>query len=151
MNQAAVLPRSSSAPVAGLALLWAGLLAGVSMLATPVKFAAPSLALPVALDVGRVTFAMLNRVEIGAAVLLLVVVMATARSGWNIAGAVLLAMLVGLQTVWLLPALDARVQIIIEGSMPPPNSMHLLYVIAEGAKLLVLIAVGGLNLWRLRR
>lgn len=35
-----------------LAVLWAGLLLGVSFLATPVKFLAPSLSLPVALDVG---------------------------------------------------------------------------------------------------
>ena len=53
--------------VGGFALFWAGFLAGVSFLATPIKFTAPRLALPVALDVGRVTFAALNKVEIAAA------------------------------------------------------------------------------------
>lgn len=151
MNQAAVLPRSSSATVAGWALLWAGFLAGVSLLATPVKFAAPSLVLPVALDVGRVTFAMLNTVEIGAALILLMLVLGTARSAWNIAGAGLLAVLVGVQALWLLPALDVRVQTIIDGGTPPESSIHLIYVVAEGMKLLVLLAMGGINLWRRQR
>jgi hypothetical protein len=43
------------------AILWLGLLLGVSFLATPAKFLAPSLALPVALDVGRHTFAVFNK------------------------------------------------------------------------------------------
>src|SRR5690606_30735313 len=47
-----------------LAVLWTGLLLGVSFLATPVKFLAPSLSLPVALDVGRQTFMVFNWVEV---------------------------------------------------------------------------------------
>jgi hypothetical protein len=47
-----------------LALLWAGMLIGVSFLATPAKFLAPSLILPVALDVGRQTFGLFSLVEI---------------------------------------------------------------------------------------
>ena len=39
-----------------LAWLWAGLVLGVSFVATPVKFLAPSLSLADALAVGRVTF-----------------------------------------------------------------------------------------------
>ena len=46
-----------------LALVWFGVLAGVSFLATPIKFMAPSLSLSVALDVGRQTFAALNPLE----------------------------------------------------------------------------------------
>ena len=49
----------------GLILLWAGLTLGVAFLATPAKFLAPSLSLTVALDVGRQTFHLYNRVEIG--------------------------------------------------------------------------------------
>jgi hypothetical protein len=50
--------------VVTLALFWLGLLAGVSFLATPVKFMAPSLSLPVALDVGRQTFSVFNPLEL---------------------------------------------------------------------------------------
>jgi hypothetical protein len=47
-----------------LLLLWAGLSAGVAFLATPAKFMAPSLSLPVALDVGRHTFRVYNDVDL---------------------------------------------------------------------------------------
>src|SRR5690606_22365267 len=47
-----------------VSLVWIGALLGVSFLATPVKFLAPSLTLPVALDVGRQTFHWYNRLEL---------------------------------------------------------------------------------------
>lgn len=140
----------SSRPVGGLSILWAGFLAGVSMLATPVKFTAPSLELPVALDVGRVTFAALNRIEIGAMVVLLLVVILRGRTIWNVAGAVAMAALVATQTVWLLPALDARVGIIMGGGTPPESGLHLLYVAAEAVKIVLLLALRTINLWRAR-
>ena len=68
-----------------------GLLIGVSFLATPVKFRAASLDLPVALDVGRVTFELFSKVELGFCAALL------------IAGALLLDAL-GVQQSWLRPA-----------------------------------------------
>jgi len=43
--------------------LWIGLLVGVGFIATPTKFQAQSLSLPVTLDVGRSTFAIWNNVE----------------------------------------------------------------------------------------
>lgn len=130
------------------ALLWAGFLAGVSFLATPIKFTAPSLALPVALDVGRVTFAALNKVEIAAAVVLLLLVLTIARSGWNLAGALVLALVVGAQTLWLLPLLDARVGTIMAGGTPPESNLHTIYIVAETLKLVVLLALGVVNLRR---
>lgn len=45
-------------------LIWAGLSIGVAFLATAAKFLAPSLSLPVALDVGRQTFRVYNRAEL---------------------------------------------------------------------------------------
>jgi len=135
-----------SALAGGAALLWAGVLAGVSLLATPIKFTAPSLDLAVALDVGRVTFAALNMTELVLAVVLLLIVLIVARSMWNVAGAVLLAALVVAQAVWLLPALDARVQIIMDGGTPPESGAHLIYIVAEGLKLAVLLGLGIANL-----
>ncbi|MGH6868523.1 MAG: hypothetical protein ACREDA_06585 [Methylocella sp.] len=39
-----------------LPVLWIGVLIGISFIATPIKFKARSLTLPVALDVGQTTF-----------------------------------------------------------------------------------------------
>jgi hypothetical protein len=127
-----------------LALVWAGMLFGVSFLATPAKFLAPSLTLPVALDVGRHTFGLFSIVEVVGAVALLAAAVLI-RRGWLI---LLLASLVGslvaLEFIWLLPALDARVEIILHGGTPEESGLHNLYIAFDAAKLLLLGAIA----WR---
>ncbi|MBP7817870.1 MAG: hypothetical protein KA085_17270 [Phenylobacterium sp.] len=126
----------------GLILLWAGLTLGVAFLATPAKFLAPSLSLTVALDVGRQTFHLYNRVEIG---LLLGLVglgaISTPPRGWWLALAVPAGVILT-QSLWLLPRLDARVAAIIAGAVPPPSPLHVIYIAAEGLKTLWLLAFG---------
>jgi hypothetical protein len=51
--------------VSPLLFVWSGLLIGVSFVATPARFLAPSLQLPQALDVGRWTFHVLTLVARG--------------------------------------------------------------------------------------
>lgn len=130
-------------PIAGfaLALFWVGLAVGVSFLATPVKFLAPSLSLPVALDVGRQTFAFFNRAEWVLAATLLAVLLAGPRSRIAIGGAVLVAALVLLEALWMLPALDARVGMIMAGQPVPPSMLHNAYIGAELVKLALLVVV----------
>lgn len=127
-----------------LATLYTGLLLGVSFLATPVKFLAPSLTLPVALDVGRQTFMVFNITELVCALALLALaLLAASRRPQMLAGGVLL--LVVIQTIWLLPVLDARVEIILQGDMPPPSQLHNLYIAMDALKLVLLIAVATLG------
>lgn len=124
-----------------LALVWAGMVIGVSGLATPVKFAAPSLSLPVALDVGRVTFRLFSQIEWGMALaLVLLAWLAGARLLWL--AMIVVVVLVIAQAVWLLPALEARVAAVIAGNPPPPSSHHVVYVLAEAAKLAALLLIG---------
>jgi hypothetical protein len=127
-------------------LLWAGVLIGVSFLAAPAKFAAPSLSLPVAMEVGRQEFHALNLVETGFALVTLALA-AVARPGRTIwLGLGLAAMLVVVQGLWLLPVLDARAETIIQGGTPPEAPWHTLYVAAEVLKLLALLVIGWLTL-----
>jgi hypothetical protein len=123
-----------------LVLLWIGTLLGVSFLATPAKFLAPSLTLPVALDVGRQTFAILNKLEWLYSVTAFLLV-AYVRRWTAVAGLGVVAFVVLTQTLWMLPALDARVGIIIAGGLPPPSRLHDLFIFAEIAKLIVLSAL----------
>jgi len=149
--------RSTRPPIAdalslAIALVWAGMLIGVSFVATPIKFSAPGLSLPVALEVGRVTFHLFTRIEWGlAAVLFLASVSGTSWVRSTLA--VLLAGVVVAQAAWLLPALDARLAATVAGNPPPPSSYHMLYALAEAAKLLLLVAAGvfGLRAWGLGR
>lgn len=123
-------------------LLWAGILFGVSFLATPAKFAAPSLTLPVAIDVGRATFALLNRVELGCAVISLSLLLAGASRALLVrlaSGVSVLGLL--LETVWLLPVLDARAQAVIDGAMPTASSLHDAYIGIDLVKLAGLLVV----------
>ena len=124
-------------------LLWAGVSIGVAFLATPAKFLAPSLALPVALDVGRHTFRVYNNVELALFALLLTLgLWAQRRWRWYlgalVAGAIVLA-----QALWLIPALDLRVLALQADATPlPPSNMHTVYVALEALKVLWLLTMG---------
>jgi hypothetical protein len=124
------------------ALVWIGMLLGVSFLATPAKFLAPSLDLPVALDVGRQTFRVFSIVEVAASLLLLATAVLVGRARVAVLVAVIVC-LVAFQVFWLLPVLDDRVEIILQGGMPEESGLHSLYVVIESAKLLLL----GLAAW----
>jgi hypothetical protein len=127
-------------------LFWAGMILGVSFLATGVKFTAPSLSLSVALDVGRHTFAVFNKVEWFWAVALAGFLSFLRPGLWIRLGAGLVIALLAWQTFWLLPILDARVGEILAGGVPVPSALHIFYAIADMIKLIALIAAGALLL-----
>lgn len=115
-----------------LAWLWLGLLIGVSFLATPVKFVAPDLTLPVALQVGAATFALFTKVEwMLAAAALAIGAFAGSQKRALLALVAGLAAIVVVQAVWLLPALDARVAETVAGHPPPPSHHHAVYAALE--------------------
>ena len=127
---------------AAIALIWLGMILGVSFLATPVKFVVQDLALPVALQVGQATFALFVRVEWAlAAVLLAACALSWRTRPFALMLTGVLAVFVVLQAVWLLPALDARVAAIVAGAAPPPSAHHNLYAAFEAAKALLLAAL----------
>lgn len=122
---------------------WAGIVIGVSFIATIAKFDAPSLTRPVALEVGSYTFAMLARIEWG---LLAVLALLIAVAGIRRLRAVLfllLAAILLLQALWLFPQLSARAAQVMAGQALAPSWLHAISVTAESAKavLLALFAV----------
>ncbi len=127
---------------------WFGMTAGVSLLSTTARFAAPLVTRPVALDIGRVTFEWLNKAELAALVLLLIVVRVSGRSRdwWAIVG--VLALIVIAQSFWLLPELAARTDMVTSGIEPPPSAAHAIYSVSELAKLGILFAAGIMALAR---
>jgi hypothetical protein len=127
---------------AWVCFLWAGISIGVSMIATPARFTAETITRPIALDVGRVVFAALNKVELAALVILLIVVRASGRSAklWWICG--LLALIVIAQSVWLTPELAERTQMIIDGREPPASYVHAIYSSLELLKIGLLLFLG---------
>jgi len=122
--------------------IWFGMTAGISLLATPIRFTAPLITRPVALDIGRVVFAALNKAELIALLILLLVVRVSgrARELWMQCSALILILLA--QSVWLLPQLAARSQQIVAGVEPAPSMLHGTYSVLELLKLLLLLYLG---------
>lgn len=144
VHQASVEPEHggcANMALLALVMLWIGTLLGVSFLATPAKFLAPSLTLPVALDVGRQTFAVFNKIEWIYVVVCALLIAIGPRNRIGSAGLIAVAMLSALQMGWLLPELDVRVGAIIAGGHPPASPLHHFYIVAEVAKLIALGAV----------
>ena len=112
------------------------------MIATPARFAAPSITRPIALDVARVVFAALNKAELAAVVLLLVVVRIAGltKKWWWICGVLVLILLA--QGAWLIPEVSARTDIIIAGGEPPKSYAHAIYSTLELAKIGLLLFFG---------
>ena len=129
-----------------IAVLWIGSIIGLSVIATPAKFLAPSLDLPTALDVGKHTFNVFIKYEW---VLLFVLVAALSRCkkvALSLASSISLFVIVLMQSFWLLPALNERVDLMLSGSTELPESYsHMSYVLLELAKLVVLIFIS----WRM--
>ena len=135
---------------AWICFLWMGLSAGVSMIATPARFTAETITRPVALDVGRTVFTALNKAELVALVLLLLIVRLRGSTSrwWGICAA--LALIVLAQGVWLIPELAARTDLIIAGVEPPASHAHSIYASLEVAKIALLLFLGFSALSRAR-
>jgi hypothetical protein len=127
---------------AWVCFIWVGMTVGISMIATPVRFTAMSITRPVALDVGRVVFAALNKAEFLALVLLLVIVRTSGRSRelWSWCSVLILIVLA--QGAWLIPELAARTDIILAGGEPPPSYSHAIYSTLELVKIGLLLFLG---------
>ncbi len=122
--------------------LWAGAVIGHSFIATPAKFKAQGLDKPLALEIGRVTFTLFNKIEfIFLSLIFLIMLINQANSySWIIFTLITLSLL--LQVFGIRPALFARATAYQRGIIPPPSIHHKLYALLEGAKFLLLIGLG---------
>lgn len=123
--------------------VWFGLVGGISFLETPLKFRAPNITLPLGLGIGRIVFSALNKAEITLAVLLLISFF-FAKPENNLAPVVFgaIAILLILQTVWLLPALNARAAAVISASFAASSNTHFIYIAFEVIKFILLFTLG---------
>tara|TARA_B100001750_G_C15237806_1_gene461375 strand:+ start:192 stop:665 length:474 start_codon:yes stop_codon:yes gene_type:complete len=120
-------------------LIWAGLILGVSFIATPVKFEAPHLTMPVALEVGIATFHLFNLIEWCVIITAIILTAISSKTSQNWSMAIILLSIIMLQTFWLLPVLDVRADEVIAGGTPDPGHYHWFYIIAEIFKLVLTI------------
>jgi hypothetical protein len=127
-----------------IVFIWIGFVGAISFMEAWLKFQAPGITLPLGLGIGRLVFTALNIMEwvfLGIIVLNYIFKKAFSFKPYLIF-LFIPAIILILQTVWLLPFLDERAQIIIDGTEVAPSSLHIIYIISEAIKLICLIVFG---------
>ena len=119
-----------------ISLIWIGLIIGVAFIAAPAKFQAPSLTLPVALEVGRAQFSWGAIAELILSALLLLSILIWRGVNWIFAITAIAVFAV--QHIFIMPDLDARTLKIIAGETVPSSKLHIVYIILECLKMLFL-------------
>lgn len=124
--------------------LWIGFVCAITFMEAWLKFRAPGITLPLGLGIGRLVFAALNKVEwvFALAIIINIVWNTPDILKWqNLSFAIPLVLLI-IQTIWLLPALDARAEMHIQGQHVPHSNLHFYYVGMEIIKVVCLIIFG---------
>lgn len=85
---------------------------------------------------------MFNKIELIWATLLIVLLFLSKPEMKTTSVIIISAIVLLLQTFWLLPALDQRALVIINGGSNPESSIHLLYIVFELIKAIALISAG---------
>jgi hypothetical protein len=120
--------------------LWIGFICAISFMETPLKFRAPGVTLPIGLNIGKLVFRALNKVE-WACAFIIAIGMLISKGHLNIfifGGYVLTLFLLVTQTLWLLPALEKRADALISGQTLLPSTLHWYFVAAELGKVIAL-------------
>ena len=123
--------------------IWIGLVLGLSFIEAPLKFQAPGITTKLGLGIGRLVFGALNKIEIVFSIFFLMAsVKGYKHFGNLLMGALAIIILIVLiQSVYLLPALDARAALILADQEPAPSMHHLWYVGCEVGKLILLFII----------
>ena len=135
-------------PVTVIAIfLWIGFVCAISFMEAWLKFQAPGVTLAIGLGIGRLVFGVLNKVEwvFALAVLIASLVGGERWFTWQNVFFLLPLLVLIVQTVWLLPALDARAASHIVGQSVPTSNLHFYYVGMEAVK------VAGLSIFGIKQ
>jgi hypothetical protein len=131
--------------ITALAWVWAGMAAGVSFIAAPAKFQAPSLTLPVALDVGHHVFWTFHTIQLGLTVV--AVGLASMSQNKKLRGIIAVVVVLFLaQHLYLLPQLDVQTAAVQAGGSQARTALHVAYAGAEVVKVIALFALGWISL-----
>ncbi|MDY9918750.1 MAG: hypothetical protein U2P89_07745 [Proteiniphilum sp.] len=125
--------------------LWIGFVCAISFMEAWLKFRAPGVTLPLGLGIGSLVFKALNKAEWVFAILMAVDLFLLHRGmGINLPRVLFLIALLILiiQTLWLLPALDARIPLYQQGLEVPSSPLHFYYVGTEVVKVICLFITG---------
>ena len=117
--------------------LWIGFVCAISFMEAWLKFSGPGVTIPIGLGIGRLVFSALNKVEwlLGLLIIGNLIVSKNKLATFSNLLYFIPILLLVLQTFWLLPALDARAEIYIQGQIPPASTLHYYFVGIEIIKI----------------
>lgn len=124
--------------------LWLGFVGAISLMEAWLKFQAPGITIPLGLGIGRLVFHALYTMEwvFAGLILITLLIYASEKNKPTWFFLVFAVCILLLQTVWLLPLLDAKALKIIQGETVPTSSHHLTYIMIEGFKVCCLCLFG---------
>ncbi|MEW7279833.1 hypothetical protein ABW636_14665 [Aquimarina sp. 2201CG1-2-11] len=123
-------------------ILWLGFVLSISFMEAWLKFQAEGVTQAIGLSIGKLVFGVLNKVELFFLITLLLCVFINSPIKKHKASKYLLFFLVlilVMQTFYLIPILDLRIEQILNKTTPQSSSMHLYYVLIEVLKTTILI------------
>jgi hypothetical protein len=138
----------STGPATAVALtfVWLGMILAISFLEAPLKFRAPNVTLQIGLGIGRLVFRALNTVEVGFALVVLAILLASVVTGptpvrITAAYAVAFAAL-AVQLVAVRPRLTQRSDQVLARRDAPRSRGHYVYIGLEAVKAIALVVAG---------
>ena len=122
--------------------VWLGMVAAISFIETPLKFTAPGVTIEIGVGIGRIVFAVLNKLEWMLFTLWLLSIFISRVTQVSFISLFLIITILSLQTFWLLPALTTRIEMLQKGIQLAESPLHTYFIVAEIIKLGCLLFTG---------
>lgn len=121
--------------------IWLGMVLGISFLEAPLKFQAPNITTILGLGIGKLVFTALNKIELIFSVLLLgwIILEFKNLSTLTLLPLSFLILVLIIQSFWLLPILNTRVDHLLSAIEVAKSNHHFYYVGLEILKVILLI------------
>lgn len=127
-----------------IVFIWIGFVGAISFMEAWLKFQAPGITVPLGLGIGKLVFGALNIME-WSFTLVILIDLFRKKSNPSLKSQLpffIAIVIVALQSIWLLPALDQRAELMIAGEDLEESILHFFYVGFEMLKLACLFIYG---------
>lgn len=130
--------------ISALIFIWIGFIGAISFMEAWLKFQAEGVTQKIGLSIGSLVFNALNKVEIVISVTILLVQLSIRNifATKYLKKLLLPFSILVFQSIYLLPALDERAQLIIKNIDIKNSYDHIIYVFLEIIKMITLITIG---------
>jgi len=129
-----------------IAIFWLGFFMAISFMEAPLKFTAPGLSMAEGLQIGKIIFGTLNKCEWVFLIIILITCFIKSASLTSLYLIAAMAIIMLLETAWLLPVLDEGADRIIHGQPFMHGQLHWVYIILEIIKVPLLLLIGLVSL-----